>query len=110
MRGSHVHTCGPEPGPASAAQQPPVRAAPTVVACPARLAYRNVSPHALADQAERLCIQLAVLGPRPRPRLVLLLQGFGLTAAEAAEVLLYGLSHGLLAMEPGDLVRVVPKR
>jgi hypothetical protein len=70
-----------------------------------------MEPRVVAPHAETVRSVLDILGPRPRARIALMLQGLGLSEAGTNEVLAYGLQHGLFELDPTDpdVLRAVPR-
>ena len=61
-----------------------------------------MDPQAVRPHAETVRGVLASLGPRPRARIVLMLQGLGLSHAEVDEVLAHGFAQGLFEADPAE--------
>jgi hypothetical protein len=53
---------------------------------------------------------LEVLGPRPRERLALMLQGLGLSVVDAEEVIEHGLKSRLFELNGAGILRALPRR
>jgi hypothetical protein len=76
----------------------------------ARRSVPTMDPRATVDHAETVRGVLVILGPRSRARLGLMLQGLGLSEAEADAVLAHGLTWGLFEADPADrtVLRAIP--
>jgi hypothetical protein len=61
-----------------------------------------MDPRAIPAHAETVRSVLALLGPRPRKRILLMLQGLGLSEAEAADVVTHAIDHGRVEPDPAD--------
>lgn len=57
---------------------------------------------ALLLHAKTVHSMLVLLGPRPRRRLVVMLQGLGLSHVDAEEVLAHAVTRELVEMDPSD--------
>lgn len=70
-----------------------------------------MGPDDLARHATTVRATLESLGPRARARIVVMLQGLGLSAADAEAVLAHGIGAGMFAVDAADpsLLRARPR-
>jgi hypothetical protein len=71
---------------------------------------RGMEARAIALHAETVRSVLALLGPRSRAHLSLLLLSLGLAEADVDAVLAHGLARGLFQVDPADpkMIRTAP--